>query len=193
LRRACAQTRQFMHRCAIRLSRSDLSIARLPSMFFKTRRVNAYFALQASAFSNRAPSILILASNGAGDRLAGSAWSDRAWPLQIGKPGCRPPTLCRWRQPLSGSAAVRSTQLPSPPARGRWDRQGQPGSRPPTSCRWRQPLSGSAAVRSTQLPSPPARDRWDRLVEANAGMARLDITDLCAWSLIVGAACFRGL
>jgi hypothetical protein len=47
-----------------------------------------------------------------------------------------------------------------------------------------------AVVRSTQLPSPPVQDRWDRLVEANVRMARLDIAALCAWSLIIGAACF---
>jgi len=46
-----------------------------------------------------------------------------------------------------------------------------------------------AVVRTTQLASPPAQGRWDRLVEASAGMARLDNTDLCAWYLIVGAAC----
>jgi len=66
------------------------------------------------------------------------------------------------RQTLCGGGAVRSTQLPSPPARGRWDRQGKCGRRPPTSRRWRQTLSGGGAVRSTQLASPPARDRWDR-------------------------------
>jgi hypothetical protein len=56
-------------------------------------------------------------------------------------PCCRPPTSCRGRQTSRG-AAVRSTQLPSPPARGRWDRQGKCGSRSPTLCRWRQTLSG---------------------------------------------------